>query len=72
MRLTLSPEKIALLKNPTTEGALKFWNYDLLGKPMDDTVALAGVHRARLKWDGSTKAMIRESREWLQSHGYTV
>lgn len=65
----LSDEQIALLKNPTMEGAMKLWNYALLGKPLGDA-PLAGVHKARLKWPGSSKAMVQESKKWLRENGY--
>ena len=68
----LSDEKVAVLRNPTEEGAMKFWDYALLGEPIDATVPLAGVHRARLKWGGSTKKMVKESKRWLLDHGYRL
>ena len=66
----ISPEREALLRNPTLEGALKFWNYKMLGEPANEFVPLAGVHKARLAWSGSTKAMIKESKKWLADHGF--
>ena len=59
---------IDALVNPTMEKALRFWN-PLLGAPIGDA-PLAGLHKARLKWQGSTKKMIKESEDWLRLHGY--
>jgi len=67
----LSADKIDCLRNPTTEKAMKFWPHDLLGSPKTETAALAGVHKARLVWSGSTKKMIRESKKWLAENGYS-
>ena len=67
----LSPEQITLLKNPTMEGALKFWNYEILGKPIG-LAPLAGVHKARLKWPGATLEMRAESMTWLLANNYKV
>jgi hypothetical protein len=70
----LTPEKVDLLRNPTAEKAMKLWPHHVRGmeQPLDGTAALAGVHKARLLWPGSTKAMVRESKEWLRVHGYGV
>lgn len=65
----LSPKQIALLKNPTLEGALEFWPA-ALGKPISPDAPLAGIHKARLVWPGATKKMVQESRAWLKEHGY--
>lgn len=70
MRFGLSPKTIALLKNPTAEGAAAVWRSDLFGEPKDPTVPLAAIHKARLKWPESTKKMVRESKEWLRANGY--
>lgn len=56
--MMISKEQEALLRNPTIEGAMKLWPYHLLGAPLNDTVALAGLHKARLVWPKSTKKMI--------------
>lgn len=68
----LSPEKAALLDNPTTEGAMKFWSYDLLGEPAAPDAPMAGLHRARVMWPGASKQQVKESKAWLRAHGYTV
>lgn len=70
------PCLVAVMRNPTVEGALSFyepfrrkmgWPYPLDATP--EVAALACVHKARLGWRGSTKAMIRASRAWLIEHG---
>jgi hypothetical protein len=66
----LDPIRVDALVNPTMEKALALWN-PALGPPIGDS-PLAGLHKARLKWVGSTKKMIKESEEWLQIHGYGV
>jgi hypothetical protein len=63
-------DRAQLLRNPTLEGAMKLWNYDLLGPPAEPETALAGLHKARLKWKGSTKQMVKESKKWLSDRGY--
>lgn len=68
----LSPEKAALLRNPTIEGALKFWPFPAIGEPHRDNAPLAGLHKARIMWPGATKAMVRESKAWLRENGYEV
>lgn len=68
--LGFSADQIALFKNPTNEHALRYWNYDLLGQPASPDAPLAGIHKARIKWRGSTKDMVRESKAWLREHGY--
>lgn len=62
----------AVMRNPTNEGALRFWNYELLGPTARPDAPLAGVHKARLQWTGATEAMKAESRAWLREHGYSV
>jgi hypothetical protein len=63
-------DRAQLLRNPTLEGAMKLWNYQLLGPPVEPETALAGLHKARLKWAGSTKQMVKESKKWLSDRGY--
>ena len=65
-----SADQIALWKNPTNEHAMKYWDRSVMGEPLHHDVALAGVHKARVKWRGSTKQMVRESKEWLRANGY--
>lgn len=48
MRQPTKEERIALMKNPTLEGALKFWDYKRLGEPVKPNVPLAGIHKARI------------------------
>jgi hypothetical protein len=45
-------DRAALLRNPTIEGAMKFWNRQLLGNPVEQETALAGLYKARLQWKG--------------------
>ena len=66
----MTPKQIALLKNPTIESAMEFWPAHLLGPPLSHNTALAGIHKARLAWKGSSKAMIKESKAWLAANGY--
>lgn len=65
----LSDEKVALLRNPTYEAALRFWDYAKLGKPSSAEAVLAGVHKARIVWPGSTPQMVQESKLWLLRRG---
>jgi hypothetical protein len=68
----LTDERVALLKNPTVEGAMKFWNFALMGKPASEDAILAGVHKARIMWPGSTATMIEESKLWLLRRGLKI
>ncbi len=71
MKFHASPEHIAVLRNPTLLGAMKLWDFSRLGLPENDTVPLAGVHKARLQWSGASKRQIKESKKWLSDHGYS-
>ena len=68
----LSIEKEAILRNPTAEGAIKFWPWHILGDPIRPDAPLAGLHKARVAWPGSTRQMRAESRRWLVEHGYNT
>jgi len=70
--LDIWEEKRQILRNPTPENAMKLWDYALLGKPLSDTVAMAGLHKARVLWRGSSKKMVKESKQWLRDHGYLI
>ena len=72
----LDPALVALMRNPTVEGALGYyepfrrkmgWPYPVDATP--EVAALACVHKARVRWSGSTKAMVRASKRWLVQHG---
>ena len=72
MPYVLSKKQVDLLRNPTTEGAMEFWRYDLLGEPATPDTPLAGLHMARLNWGGSTKEMRMESERWLLDHDFPL
>lgn len=63
-------ERDKLMRNPTLEGALAYWKKQGYPQPVDLTVPLATVHKARLQWLDATDAMLRESQEWLLANGY--
>ena len=72
----LDPDLVALMRNPTVEGAMGFyepfrrkmgWPYPIDATP--EVAALACVHKARVRWSGSTKSMVRASKAWLVEHG---
>lgn len=67
----VSPETVAVLLNPTLEGAMQFWDRGIHGDPIGDA-PLAGIHKARLKWPASTKVMVKESKKWLLENGYGI
>lgn len=67
----LPPERIALLKNPTEEGAVKFIRDSLHIPNPNPKNALAGLHKARLSWNGSSPEMIEESKKWLVDNGFS-
>ena len=70
MPFALSPQAEALLRNPTTEGALALFTPEMRASVGHPLVPLASVHKARIKWPGSTKQMVRESKAWLREHGF--
>lgn len=72
----LDADVVAVMRNPTVEGAMRLyepmrhrmgWPYPLDATP--EVTALACVHKARIGWSGSTKAMVRASKAWLIEHG---
>jgi len=70
MPFGLSPQAKAVLRNPTTEGALALLTPEMRASVIHPLVPLASIHKARLKWPGSTKQMVRESKAWLREHGF--
>jgi len=61
----------AVFRNPTPEAAAEYWRRELPNEtPVDPTVPLATVHKARLQWLDATDAMLVESAEWLTANGY--
>lgn len=73
------PEKERALRNldklTDEEGNalfMQWWPRHLLGEPLTDKpfVALAGAHRARIRWPGATKKQVKASKAWLREHGY--
>lgn len=65
-------ERDEIFRNPTVEGGMKFWNYELLGEPISDNTVLAGIHKARLFWKDATPQMISESIDWLVEHKFNI
>jgi hypothetical protein len=63
-------ERDALFRNPTAKAALAAWTAAGWPPPVDSTVPLAVVHKARLQWLGATDMMLIESMLWLERHGY--
>ena len=60
----------ALFRNPTAEAALKYWQEQRFSPPLEPSVPLASVHKARLQWLEATDAMLAESVKWLQDSDY--
>jgi hypothetical protein len=60
----------ALFRNPTLEAATAYWREQGFPAPLDGTVPLAMVHKARLQWLEATDAMLAESQKWLKDNGY--
>lgn len=67
----LHPDNIAILRNPTAEGAMRQLKKQLGFEPSSPRVTLAAVHKARLLWSGSTSEMIEESKRWLVDNGFS-
>lgn len=66
----LSEVVVAVLKNPTVEGGMRLWPWHVLkAGPKSPDAVLAGLHRARLHWPGSTLVMIEESKLYLLRRG---
>lgn len=59
-----------VFRNPTFENAVAFIPTPPSGW-LDPSVPLAAVHKARLQWLDVTDAMIEESLQWLEEHGYS-
>lgn len=54
-----------LLRNPTVEVAMRFWDFRKNGRPKTPDSVLVGIHQARVVWPGSTPEMVEESKLWL-------
>jgi len=67
---TLFAERDALFRNPRAREARLWWEKSGNPPPVDPTVPLATVHKARLQWLGATDEMIIESMNWLLARGY--
>jgi hypothetical protein len=65
-------ERDALMRNPTHTSAFAYWIKRGFPEPVNPSVPLATVHKARLQWLDATDAMLRESQEWLLANGYEV
>jgi hypothetical protein len=66
-------ERDALFRNPNAADAAKWWaRYITKATPVDSSVPLAGVHKARLQWLDATDAMIAESKAWLEANAYQL
>lgn len=65
-------ERNEVMRNPTLENALAYWNKRGFPPPVSPDTPLATVHKARLHWLDATDAMLRESQEWLLANGYKV
>jgi hypothetical protein len=52
--------------------AMRWWSWHLVGAPAKDKPfpALAGMHKARLRWAHATKKQVQASKRWLRNHGY--
>ncbi len=37
-----------------------------------DTIALAGLHKARIQWRDATEAEVEQSRAWLREKGFEI
>ena len=67
----LQREREAVLRNPTVEGAIRYFWQEHLGDPRKlhpDTI-LAGVHKARVWWPKATPQMVEQSKRWLSQRG---
>jgi hypothetical protein len=69
-KYTLTPEQLRIMKTLDVDTALK--NVAKRGFiPDNREIALAGIHKARLKARGAfTRVELDESRCWLREHGY--
>ena len=63
-------ERDALFVDPTPAKALAYWKKKGFPPPVDPSVPLATVHKARLQWLDATDAMLAESVAWLEARGY--
>ena len=63
-------ERDALFVDPTPAKALAYWKKKGFPPPVDPSVPLATVHKARLHWLNATDAMLAESVAWLEARGY--
>lgn len=59
-----------ILKNPTPENALEFWQFFKKAPPVKETVMLAGIHKARLQHPAFTNEEREVSKKWLSENGY--
>lgn len=60
----------ALFRNPNALDALAWWHENVPEAPVDATVPLATVHKARLQWLDATDDMLAQSIMWLEANGY--
>lgn len=58
------------LREGTAEAAKRLWDATKLGVPVDLTVPLAGLHKARILWRDATPEEVKTSQEWLVANGY--
>ena len=63
-------ERDVLFVDLTPAKALAYWKKKGFPPPVDPSVPLAMVHKARLQWLDATDAMLAESLAWLEAHGY--
>jgi hypothetical protein len=63
-------ERDELFRNPTQDAAIAYWEKKKLPPPVDPSVPLATVHKARLQWLDATNEMLEESKQWLLARGY--
>lgn len=61
-----------LMRKPSVEVAMRFWDFKRMGKPVSEDAVLAGVHKARVVWPGSTPEMVQESKLWLLRRGLKI
>jgi hypothetical protein len=63
-------ERDALFRNPNAINAIAWWHQNTDEAPLDEQIALAAVHKARLQWLDATDEMIAESMAWLEANEF--
>jgi hypothetical protein len=60
----------AAFADMTEERARAFWDAQGFPPPLSPNIPLGAMHKARLQWLDATDAMLAESLQWLDDHGF--